>query len=85
MRDDRYRALPLAQSRNPFTCGLTGRSYSYATLFQRVEFLARAISARTGWQPNEGVSWDKVVGIFCVNTVSPPTSLQINLPLIDNE
>lgn len=70
MRDDRYRALPLADSRNPFTCGLTGRSYSYATLFQRVEFLARALSARTGWQPNEEVvAWDKVVGIFCVNTV----------------
>ncbi|KAM7205962.1 hypothetical protein V8F33_000792 [Rhypophila sp. PSN 637] len=69
MRNDKYRALPLSQSKAPFTCGLTGTTYSWATVLQRVEFLARGLSAHTGWQPNEGVAWDKVVGIFCVNTI----------------
>lgn len=69
MRNDKYRPVSLVESRNPFTCGLTGRTLSYATLFQNTEFLARALSKRTGWQPNEGVAWDKVVGIFSLNAV----------------
>jgi hypothetical protein len=36
----------------------------------RVEHLARALSKEFGWQPNEGTEWDKVVGIFALNTVS---------------
>lgn len=38
-------------------------------MVSRVEHLARALSKEFGWQPNKGTEWDKVVGIFALNTV----------------
>jgi hypothetical protein len=65
-----YGRCPLSQSRNPFTCGLTGKTYSALEFFQRSDHLARALSKRLSWQPNEGTPWDKVAGIFALNSVS---------------
>lgn len=62
----------LSERRNPYTCGLTGRSYSWVEVFERVEFLARALSKRTGWAPNAGTPWDKVGCVFSLNSVSSP-------------
>lgn len=69
MLDDNYGRCPLKQSRNPFTCGLSGRTYLAVEMVGRVEHLARALSKELGWQPNKGTEWDKVVGIFALNTV----------------
>ncbi|KAI1869798.1 hypothetical protein JX265_002030 [Neoarthrinium moseri] len=69
MRNEKYGRCPLSQSRNPFTCGLTGRTYSATQFFQRSESLAKSLSKRMGWAPNEGTCWDKVVGIFSFNTI----------------
>jgi hypothetical protein len=69
MLDDKYGRWPLKDSRNPFTCGLTGRTYSALELVDRVDYLARAMAKEFGWAPNEGTEWDKVVGIFALNTV----------------
>jgi len=69
MLDDKYGRYPLKKSGNPFTCGLSGRTYSALDIRDRVEFLARALSRELGWQPNQGTEWDKVVGIFALNTV----------------
>ena len=69
MLDDSYGRCPLKNSRNPFTCGLSGRTYSAVEMVSRVEHLARALSKEFGWQPNKGTEWDKVVGIFALNTV----------------
>jgi hypothetical protein len=38
-------------------------------MVDRVEHLARALSKELGWQPNRGTEWDKVAGIFALNTV----------------
>lgn len=35
----------------------------------RTDRLARALSTEFGWQPNQGTEWDKVAGIFALNTV----------------
>ena len=70
MNNDIYgRQPPLAKARNPFTCGLTGRTYTRPQMTERVDFLARALGKRTGWKPNEGTAWDKVACVFSLNTV----------------
>lgn len=64
-----YGRHPLDKSRNPFTCGLTGKTYTYSQAIQRQDALARAISKRLGWLPNEETEWDKVACIFSLNSV----------------
>lgn len=70
MLDDSYGRYPLKKSKNPFTCGLSGRTFTGVEMAERVEFLARALSKEFEWQPNVGTEWDKVAGIFALNTVS---------------
>lgn len=69
MLDEQYGRYALSDSRPPFTCGLTGVEYSAPEVKERVEKLARALSRELGWEPNKGTEWDKVAGVFSVNTV----------------
>lgn len=73
MLDERYGRRALKDSRTPFTCGLTGVEYSNTEVKDRVDKLARALSKELGWQPNEGTEWDKVAGVFSVNTIDTLT------------
>jgi hypothetical protein len=70
MLEEHYDRYPLGYSRAPFICGLTGKSYSTLETKERVDALARGLAKEFGWSPNEGSEWDKVVGVFSVNTVS---------------
>jgi ribosome assembly protein SQT1 len=38
-------------------------------MVDRTDRLARALSKEFGWEPNQGTEWDKVAGIFALNTV----------------
>ncbi|KAI0111081.1 hypothetical protein GGR51DRAFT_508811 [Nemania sp. FL0031] len=67
--NERYGRLPFDRSQNPFTCGLTGKTYTHAQMRERHELLARSLSKRMGWQPNEDTPWDKVVGLYSPNTI----------------
>ena len=69
MFNEKYGRQPLKGSRPPFTCGLSGTEYTALEVRDRVESLARALSKELDWQPNVGTEWDKVVGVFTVNTV----------------
>ena len=69
MLDECYGRCPLRLSYPPFTCGISGRSYSALEVADRVDHLASAIGKEFGWQPNQGSEWDKVVGIFSLNAV----------------
>ncbi|EFW23083.1 hypothetical protein D8B26_006609 [Coccidioides posadasii str. Silveira] len=69
MLDDKYGRYPLASSKDPFTCGMTGRTYSAAKVAERVDVLARALAKEFGWHPNKGTEWEKVVGIYSFNTI----------------
>ena len=69
MLDERWGRHPIHHSRPPFTCGLTGAEYPMAEVRDRVNALARGLSKVLGWKPNRGTEWDKVVGVFSVNTV----------------
>ena len=69
MLDEAYGRHPLHNARPPFTCGLSGTEYSALQVRDRVEKLARALSKELGWQPNSGTEWNKVIGVFSLNTV----------------
>jgi hypothetical protein len=70
MLEERHGRYPLGYSRDPFTCGITGKSYSWLEVRDRVDFLSRALAKEFGWDPNQGTEWDKVAGAFLLNTVS---------------
>lgn len=69
MTTEKYGRYPIAKSRNPFTCGLTGKTFTLNESIERRESLARAIGKRLGWLPNEETEWDKVACMFSFNTV----------------
>lgn len=69
MLNEKHGRYSLEHSKPPFTCGLTGIEYSALEVRDRVEFLARSIAKELAWAPNEGTEWDKVVGVFSLNTV----------------
>ncbi|KAF5651617.1 putative phenylacetyl ligase [Fusarium sp. NRRL 25303] len=75
MKNEAYGRQPIARSRHPFTCGITGRSYSSPELFERSESFAKALAKRLQWQPNEGTPWDKVLAIFSLNTIDFVTAI----------
>ncbi|KAG5657898.1 hypothetical protein KAF25_007931 [Fusarium avenaceum] len=76
MRNETYGRQPISKSRNPFTCGITGKSYYVSEAHQRADFVARALARRLDFSPNEGVEWDKVVAVFSVNTIDTFTVTQ---------
>jgi acyl-CoA synthetase (AMP-forming)/AMP-acid ligase II len=77
MLDERFGRHPLGYANNPFTCGLTGKTYSSLEVKERVDFLARGLAKELGFQPNNGSEWDKVIAVFSVNTVSPAHSIEL--------
>ncbi|KAJ5958685.1 phenylacetyl-CoA ligase pclA-Penicillium chrysogenum [Penicillium vulpinum] len=69
MLNERHGRVPHASSRDPYTCGLTGKSYSSQEVANRVDSLARSLSKEFGWAPNEGSEWDKTLAVFALNTI----------------
>lgn len=67
--NEQYGRYPLKDSRHPFTCGFTGKSYSAEEVVQRVDSMSRGLAKELGWEPNKGSEWDKVLAIFSFNTV----------------
>ena len=70
MLTDLYGRNPLGYSRDPFTCGITGKSFSALEVVDRVDYLSRALARELNWKPNTGTEWDKTLAIFSLNTVS---------------
>ncbi|RHZ54599.1 hypothetical protein CDV55_102806 [Aspergillus turcosus] len=69
MLNEKYGRHPVGQSRDPYTCGLTGKSYSVSQVAERVDLLARALAKEFNWAPNSSTEWDKTVAIFSLNTI----------------
>lgn len=67
--DEKYGRHPLQSSRNPFTDGLTGKTYSVLEVKQRVDHLSRALSQELGFKADQGTEWDKVVACFSLNNI----------------
>ncbi|KAF4998921.1 hypothetical protein FGRMN_2852 [Fusarium graminum] len=75
MKNEVYGRFTISKSRDPFTCGITGRSYSAPELFQRAESFGKALAESMQWKPNEGTPWDKVLAIFSLNTIDFVTAI----------
>ncbi|KAL6857911.1 hypothetical protein ACO1O0_005357 [Amphichorda felina] len=69
MSNDKHRQQPLAKSRNPYTCGLSGKTYTAHEVVRRTDHLARAIGKRLAFDLNEGTEWDRVICLFSLNTI----------------
>lgn len=67
--DEQYGRTSISTSKDAYTCGLTGRTISAKDQKDRYEHLARALAKEFGWKVNEGSEYDKVVGVFALNTV----------------
>ncbi|KAI1296464.1 hypothetical protein F5Y03DRAFT_294290 [Xylaria venustula] len=67
--DERYGRLSFEKSQNPFTCGLTRKTHTHAEFRERQDLLARSLSKRLGWGPNEDTPWDKVIALYSFNTI----------------
>ncbi len=68
--DEKHGRLPFDRSLDPYTCGVSGKSYTAMEQKQRTDHLARTLAKEFGWGVNEGTEYDKVVGVFALNTVS---------------
>ncbi|PHH63368.1 hypothetical protein CDD81_6065 [Ophiocordyceps australis] len=71
-RSGEYGHLNQASLRPPFRCGLTGKAYQTGEVVERIERLAAAVAAELGVGVG-GNELDKVVAIFCVNTIDTMT------------
>jgi len=69
MFDEQYGRRPISKSWDTYTDGITGRSVTAQEQKDNVEYLARALAKEFGWKVNDGTEYDKVVGVFAVNTV----------------
>ncbi|KAF4973087.1 hypothetical protein FSARC_518 [Fusarium sarcochroum] len=67
--NDKHGRLPFSKSRNPYTCGVTGKSYTVREVIEREDYLARALSKELQFDPYDGSEWDRVVAIFSLNTI----------------
>ncbi|KAF5003684.1 hypothetical protein FDECE_9769 [Fusarium decemcellulare] len=66
---ENYGRKPFAKSRNPYTCGISGKTYTTAEVIEREDLLARALAKRLGYDAGEGTEWDRVVGVYSLNTI----------------
>lgn len=69
MLNEKYGRVAHAHSRDPYTCGQTGKTYSSREVVDRVDHIARALAKEFGWLPNQGTEFDKTLAVFSVNTV----------------
>jgi hypothetical protein len=72
-----YGRHPTDNSKPPFICGITGKSYSVSQVVSRYEALARSLSVELGWEVNAGLEFDKAAAIFSLNSVSLFKFLQL--------
>jgi hypothetical protein len=61
---------PPEKSKPPFTCGVTGKSYTVQEVSERFESLARALSSDLQWNAQyDGDEMDRVAAFYSLNTV----------------
>lgn len=69
LHSEKYGRQPIQSSQNPYTCGITGKTYSTNEVARRIDCLARAISSRLSFNVAEGTEWDRVICVYSLNTV----------------
>ena len=69
MFDEQHGRRPLSDSRDPYTCGLTGKTYTTFQVKDRTENLAKVLAQELQWEVNSGSEFDKIAGVYCFNSV----------------
>ena len=77
MLDEQHGRFPLAKSKDSYTCGISGKSLSPQDQKIAVDHLARSLHKELGWEVNKGSEYDKVAGIFALNTVRDGSSAPV--------
>lgn len=67
--NEKYGRRSISDSRDPYTCGLSGKSFTTTQVRDRRDDLANGLRDDLGWQVNQGSEFEKVGAIFCLNTV----------------
>ncbi|KAF5602572.1 26S proteasome non-ATPase regulatory subunit 12 [Fusarium pseudocircinatum] len=75
LTNENFGRYPISKSRNPFTCGLTGRTFTTTEFNERKECLAKTLKQRLDWEPNTGSPFEKTACVHCVNTIDYLTVL----------
>ncbi|KAK9442968.1 phenylacetyl-CoA ligase [Metarhizium brunneum] len=69
INNPKYGRHPITESKDPYTCGITGLTRSVADVAQRTDYLARGIARRLAFNPHEGTEWDRVACLYSLNTI----------------
>lgn len=77
MLDEKHGRRPISDSWDAYTDAISGRSITARQQKENVDKLARSLAKEFGWKVNEGSEYDKVAGVFALNTVC--SSMQINV------
>jgi hypothetical protein len=67
--EEDYGRYPIEASEPPFTCSLTGASYSAVEVRDRIELLATALADQLKWKVESENELDKVLSIYSENSV----------------
>lgn len=71
--DEKYGRAPISESKASYICGLTGKKVTAQQQKEDHGYLARALAKELGWKVNSGTEFDKVVGVFALNTIDVMT------------
>ncbi|KAI8716934.1 hypothetical protein NCS52_00988000 [Fusarium sp. LHS14.1] len=69
MSTEEYGRCAISKTRNPYTCGLTGKTRDASEVITREDYLARGIGQALKFDPQRGSEWGKVVGVYSFNTI----------------
>ena len=83
MMSNEHLPCSLERAKNPFTCGISGRTYTAVQQKERVDILKRSLAKDLGFEVNKGTEWDKVVGVYAFNTVRSALSARAHFRRLD--
>ncbi|EHY56942.1 hypothetical protein HRR83_001983 [Exophiala dermatitidis] len=69
MLDEKHGRRPISDSWDAYTDAISGRSITARQQKENVDKLARSLAKEFGWKVNEGSEYDKVAGVFALNTI----------------
>jgi len=71
--DEKHGRAPYSSSRDAYVDGITGKAISARQQKEDCDHVARALAKELGWKVNEGTEYDKVCGVFALNTIDVMT------------
>lgn len=73
MFNEEHGRAPYSKSKDSYVCGITGRKISAQQQKEEYTYITRALAKELGWKVNDGTEYDKVCGVFALNTIDVMT------------